>query len=59
MKAYLNDCGEEGCEAIARLPHPDLVEGDAAGGLRARVTALLLAVEPENRRNEINNNVLF
>ena len=59
MKAHLNDCGEEGCEAVARLSHPDLVEGDAAGGRSARVTALLLAVEPENKRNEINKNVLF
>ena len=42
----LNDCREEGGDAVARLPHPDLVEGDAAGGLCARVSALLVAVEP-------------
>ena len=28
------------------MPHPELVEGDAAGGLRARVSALLVGVKP-------------
>lgn len=43
----LNDCGEEGGHSVARLlPHPGLVEGDAAGWLCARVSALLVTVEP-------------
>ena len=45
-KTHLNDSGEKGCEAVAGLPHPEVVEGDAAGGLRTRVSALLVAVKP-------------